>query len=312
LTKASLAKNKAKTAHPDPYYETSMGIAYCGDALELMGSLPDNSVNLIMTSPPFALIRKKSYDNINARGYIHWFLPFAQKFYRVLRSDGSLVIDIGGSWENGKPVKSLHVFELLVRLCKDIGFYLAQDLYWFNRGKLPTPAQWVTIKRCRLKDAVDHLWWLSKTPYPKANNRNVLVDYSRSMKKLLQNSNYYKPNVKRPSEHVISKNFFRDNAGAIPSNLLDFSNTKSRSRYLTMCKEHKKNPHPARYPVELPMFFIRFLTDEGDLVLDPFGGSNTTGEAAEKLGRKWIMFEAVPEYLESSKFRFDNLTDHNS
>lgn len=308
-----MARNEVTTIlNPAAYYETSMGAAYCGDALELTDSLPANSVNLIMTSPPFALIRKKSFSSINSAEYANWFLPFAKKFYRVLKSDGSLVIDIAGSWENGKPVKSLYLFELLIKLCKDVNFCLAQDLYWFNRAKLPTPAQWVTIKRCRLKDAVDHIWWLSKTPYPKANNRNVLVHYSKSMKKLLKNPNYYKPNVKRPSEHLISANFYKDNLGAIPSNFLDLPNTRSSSRYLSMCKAHKKTPHPTRFPFELPTFFIKLLTDKGDLVLDPFGGSNTTGEAAEKLGRKWITFEIVREYLESSKFRFENLKDRNS
>lgn len=298
----------------EPSYETSMGVAYCGDAMELLKQLSSNSVNLIMTSPPFALTRKKPYDNINADTYVKWFLPFAHEFHRVLRPDGSLVIHMGGSWTRGKPIKNLYLFELLIKLCTDVKFYLAQDLYWFNKAKLPSPAQWVTVKRCRLKDAVDHLWWLSKTPYPKADNRKVLKEYSISMRELLQDPQYYKPRVKRPSGHMISDKFYNGNQGAIPANFFEFSNTDSQSKYLRMCRKQKIRPHPARYPLELPMFFIRFLTDEGDVVLDPFGGSNTTGEAAERLKRRWITFEIVPEYIEFSKFRFDllvnNGTDH--
>lgn len=293
-----------KIPEVEPLYKTEKGVAYCGDALKLIKRLPSESVNLIMTSPPFALTRKKAYDNINADKYIEWFLPFAYEFYRVLKSDGSLVVHIGGSWTKGKPVKNLYLFELLIKLCRDVKFYLAQDLYWFNKAKLPGPAQWVTVKRCRLKDAVDHLWWLSKTPYPKADNRKVLREYSESMQELLKDPNYYKPGVKRPSEHVISDKFYNENEGAIPANFFEFSNTNSQSRYLQMCRKNKTKPHPARYPLELPQFFIKFLTDEGDLVLDPFGGSNTTGEAAEKLNRRWMTFEIVQEYLESSKFRF--------
>lgn len=295
-----------------PFYRTPMGAAYCGDSLRLMKKLPSNSVNLIMTSPPFALIRRKAYDNVDADEYVDWFLPFAYEFRRILRADGSLVIHVGGSWVKGKPVKSLYLFELLIRLCKDVDFRLAQDLYWFNRAKLPGPAQWVTIERCRLKDAVDHLWWLSKTPYPKADNRRVLKKYSASMRRLLNNPNYYKPNTKRPSQHVISNSFYKKNKGAIPANFFDFPNTNSRSRYIRMCKTHKLSLHPARYPLELPMFFIEFLTDERDLVFDPFGGSNTTGQAAELLNRRWITIEIVREYLESSKFRFKTALSNNS
>jgi len=287
-----------------PFYETDFGAAYCGDSLKLLKKLPSQSISLIMTSPPFALRRKKTYDNVDANEYTDWFMPFAHELHRVLRDDGSLVIHLGGSWIKDKPVKSIYLFELLVELVKRGSFYLAQDLYWFNRAKLPTPAQWVTIKRCRLKDAVDHIWWLSKTPFPKADNRRVLKKYSSSMKELLVNPNYYKPNVKRPSGHTISDKFYKDNNGAIHANFLDFSNTDSRNKYLKMCKEHGLQPHPARLPLELPAFFIRFLTKRKDVVLDPFGGSNTTGEAAERLKRRWIAFEIKPEYLESSKLRF--------
>lgn len=289
-----------------------MGRAYCGDSLDLIKRLPACSVNLIMTSPPFALIRKKAYDNVDSDAYIDWFMPFAHEFYRILCDDGSMVIHIGGSWVKGKPVKSLYLFELLIKLCNDLNFHLAQDIYWYNKAKLPSPAQWVTIKRCRLKDAVDHMWWLSKTPYPKADNREILKKYSASMRRLLNNPNYYKPNMRRPSQHVVSGDFYQKNKGAIPPNFFDFSNTNSQSRYIRMCRKHRVEPHPARYPLKLPLFFVKFLTDEGDLVLDPFGGSNTTGEAAEKLGRRWITIEIVPEYLESSKFRFETVLLNSS
>lgn len=289
----------------EPYYKTSLGVAYCGDSVELTEAIPSSSINLIMTSPPFALTRKKAYGNINADKYVEWFIPFAHDLYRILRPDGSLVIHIGGSWVKGKPVKSLYLFKLLIGLCTDVKFYLAQDLYWFNRAKLPSPAQWVNIERCRLKDAVDHVWWLCKTTRPKADNTKVLKKYSKSMEELLQDPNYYKPDVERPSEHRISDKFYRRHEGAIPPNFFDFSNTNSQSRYLQMCRKYKISPHPARYPLQLPSFFIKFLTDEGDLVFDPFGGSNVTGRAAEMLKRRWITFEIVPEYLEASKFRFD-------
>lgn len=166
-----------------PYYETKFGAAYLGNSLELMAGVPDESVDLICTSPPFALVRKKEYGNVDADEYVEWFKDFATQFYRILKPTGSLVIDIGGSWVKGMPVRSLYHFELVVALCKlkekgGLGFYLAQELYWYNPAKLPTPAEWVTVRRERVKDAVNTVWWLSKSPHPKANNRRVLKPYS--------------------------------------------------------------------------------------------------------------------------------------
>lgn len=289
----------------EPYYTTSLGAAYLGDSLEIMKNLPKNNVDLIMTSPPFALQREKEYGNVKQDNYVEWFLPFAEEFKRILKPNGSLVIHIGGSWIKGKPIKSLYYYELLVRLCKpDLNFYLAQDLYWFNKAKLPGPAQWVTVNRWRLKDAVDHIWWLSKTPYPKADNKRVLKEYSDSMKELLRNNNYYKPNVSRPSEHRISANFYNRHKGAIPANIFNYSNTDSQSNYMRLCRKYGIKLHPARYPLKLPEFFIKFLTNKGNKVLDPFGGSNATGEAAENLGRRWMCFELFDEYLKGSMCRF--------
>jgi len=283
-----------------PYYGTSLGKAYLGDTLKLIKNIPDNSINLIVTSPPYGLRKKKEYGNADPEQYVKWFMPFADEFYRVLKPDGSFVLNIGGGWEKGKPVRSLYQFELLLKLCEK--FFLAEEFIWNKPASLPTPAEWVTIRRIRVKDSIEYVWWLSKTEYPKADNRKVLQPYSDSMKNLLKNG--YKAKT-RPSGHKISEKFRTDNKGSIPPNFLSFSNTESNSHYLRMCNKHNLKIHPARYPLKLPEFFIKFLTENGDTVLDPFAGSNVTGEAAEKHGRKWLAFEIVEDYLKSSKFRFD-------
>ena len=295
---------------PQPCYRTGHGSAYLGDALDLISRVPDSCVNLIVTSPPFALNKKKPYGNVSADKYIGWFRPFADEFHRVLTEDGSLVIHVGGSWEKGRPTRSLYHLELLVDLCRNGGdvFYLAQDFYWFNPARLPTPAEWVTVKRVRAKDAVDPIWWLSKTPNPKADNRNVLAPYSKAMRKLFDNG--YNAGI-RPSGHNISHTFQNDQGGAIPPNLLAISNTESNSNYLRSCRMAELPAHPARYPVELPDFFIRFLTDEGDWVMDPFAGSNATGQAAENNLRRWIAFEKEETYLQGSRFRFQPISAHS-
>jgi site-specific DNA-methyltransferase (cytosine-N4-specific) len=287
-----------------PYYETALGRAYLGDALELIKDVPDGSVNLIVTSPPYALRYKKEYGSVDAEKYVEWFIPFAKEFHRVLADDGSFVLNIGGCWEIGKPVRSLYHFQLLLELCKT--FHLAEEFVWVKPAALPSPAEWVNVRRIRVKDAFEYVWWLSKTPFPKANNRRILNEYTPAMKQLLKNGYRQK---KRPSGYNISHWFHEDNKGSIPGNFLVFGSQESNSYYVRKCTETGIKVHPARYPLLLPDFFIRFLTDKSDTVLDPYAGSNVTGEAAEKLGRKWLAFELVKEYLDGSKFRFDSGQD---
>jgi len=287
---------------PDVKYSTEMGKIYHGDSSVLMTEvLEANSIDLIMTSPPFGLVKKKDYGNQDADEYIDWFRKFAEGFKRVLKPEGSLVIDIGGAWIQGQPTRSLYHFELLIMLVKEFGFHLAQEFYWWNPSKLPTPAEWVTIRRIRVKDAVNCIWWLSPTPYPKDTNRRVLQPYSGSMQKLLRDG--YKPKL-RPSGHDISDKFQRNNQGAIPPNLIALANTESNSHYQRFCRERDLPVHPARFPVKLPGFFIRMLTDVNDVVLDPFAGSCVTGEAAEKMDRHWICCEIEEPYIAGSIARF--------
>lgn len=285
-------------------YTTEYGAAYLGDSRELLDDLDSQSVNLAITSPPFALQREKSYGNVEQDAYVEWLFDFCKKVQRVLKQDGSLVIDLGGAYQKGRPIRSLHNYRILIRLCDELGFRLAEEFFWYNPAKLPSPIEWVNKRKKRAKDSVNTVWWLSKDDNPKADVRRVLVPYSERMKKLQSNPEaYYKPKM-RPSGHDVSKGFATDNGGAIPSNLLQISNTESNSSYIQFCKASGAPVHPARFPLKLPAFFIDFLTEKGDTVLDIFAGSNTTGAAAEQAGRRWIAFEQNPEYLAASAFRF--------
>jgi len=283
-----------------PAYSTPGGAMFEVDAIELLRKLPSNSVDLVMTSPPFALTRKKEYGNEPFDRYLEWFMPFCEEIKRVLKDAGSFVLDIGGAWVPGVPVRSVYHFELAVKLAKS--FHLAQEFYWFNPARLPTPAEWVTVRRLRVKDAVNMIWWFGKTEWPKADNKRILQPYSESMKDLIRNG--YKAQ-KRPSGHDISTKFQKDNGGAIPPNLIQIANTESNSAYLRKCKERGIKPHPARYPEQLVKFFVKFLTDKGDLVVDPFAGSNVTGAVCDGSGRRWLASETESRYIEGSMIRFE-------
>jgi site-specific DNA-methyltransferase (cytosine-N4-specific) len=257
-----------------------------------------------MTSPPFALLREKEYGNVHADVYCDWFKPFAKEFHRVLKDTGSLVIDIGGTWIDKQPTRSLYHFKLLIMLCEEMGFHLAQDYYWWNPCRLPNPTEWVTVKRIRVTDAVNTVWWLSKTPWPKASNSRILQP-SRTYMKQLVLSQKQQNNANRNNSQSTCK-IRQDNRAVIPSNLIALTNMGSKNNsYIQYCRKRGLPIHPARFPSQLPEYFIRMLTDPGDTVIDPFGGSCMTGEVCERLGRKWHCIELSKEYLKGAKGRFE-------
>ena len=287
-------------------YSTELGEAWCGDSIKLLEKVPDGSVNLVMTSPPFALQRKKEYGNKDQHEYLDWITEFARVVHRKLRDDGSFVLDLGGSYQKGVPARSLYNFRVPIRFCDDLGFFLAEDFYWHNPSKLPSPIEWVNKRKIRAKDSVNTVWWFSKTEWPKADVSKVLAPYSDRMKKLLKDPDkFYKPKL-RPSGHDIGAGFGKDNGGAIPSNLLQIPNTESNGAYVKGCKAVGIKAHPARFPAKLPEFFIKYLTDPDDLIIDIFAGSNTCGQVAESLGRRWISYDLDAQYVAASAFRFLN------
>jgi site-specific DNA-methyltransferase (cytosine-N4-specific) len=286
-----------------PYFASRLGAAYCGDSLEMLRAIPSASVNLVVTSPPYALHFKKAYGNEHKERYVKWFLPFAKEIQRILTDDGSFVLNIGGSYNKGIPTRSIYHFKLLIALVEEIGL----------------PAEWVTVRRIRVRDSVEYVWWLSKTPYPKASNLNVLKEYSEDMIRL--NKNGVRGTI-RPSGHVIRESFDKIDAGGsippnvtesefdIPETMMKMGNNSANDIYTKRCKEEGIKIHPARFPALLPKFFIKLLTEPNDLVLDPFAGSLTAGAVAEQLDRRWIAGEAVEDYLKAGTFRFQGFSQN--
>jgi site-specific DNA-methyltransferase (cytosine-N4-specific) len=293
-----------------PLYRTTHGASYAADSLELLKAIPTGSLNLVMTSPPYALHFKKAYGNADKHEYLEWILPFAKEIHRVLKDDGSFVLNIGGSYNKGTPTKSLYQFKVLIALVEQVGFHLAQDCFWFNPAKMPVPAEWVTVRRIRIRDSVEYVWWLGKTAWPKADNRRVLKEYSADMHRLIARG--LRETV-RPGGHVIRESFAEDKKGAIPANVIEeqipdamlkFGNNSANDQYTLKSRENGLVVHPARFPAAMPEFFIKLCTEENDIVFDPFAGSNTAGATAEKLNRRWIASELNDEYVRGGQYRF--------
>lgn len=303
-------------------YSTKLGSMWHGSIESALMQEPLDGLkgkfDLIFTSPPYPLKKKKKYGNKTGDDYLQWLTGLAPKIADLLSPTGSVVIEIGNAWESGVPEMSTLPLKTLLGFQEAANLKLCQHIVWHNPARLPSPGQWVTIERIRLKDSFTHVWWMSKSSKPKADNRRVLIPYSKDMKGLLNKQDYNRG--KRPSGHVISENgFLKDHGGSIsasvidsadhkrfPESLLQFSNTKWDANYSDFCRKNDLPAHPARMPIDLAAFMIQFLTEPGDLVLDPFAGSNTTGAAAEMLDRRWISIEAQETYIDGSQARFEN------
>lgn len=255
-------------------------------------------IKLIFTSPPFPLNKKKKYGNLLGEEYVEWLSEFGPLFAEYLTPNGSIVMELGNAWEQGSPTQSTLPYEALLGFLNTGKLKLCQEIIYHNPATLPTPAQWVTIERIRLKNSTSKLWWMARTAKPDADNRRILKPYSKSMVELLKRGKYN--HGKRPSEHRVSeKGFLKEHPGAIRPNLIQVSNTGNYSAYQSFCNDRNISLHPARMPDKVAELFIEFLTREDEIVLDPFSGSNTTGVTADRLKRNWISIEAKPDYAAS-------------
>lgn len=309
-----------------PVHQTRLGRYYLGDSKTLLrgsfGTDLRGKVQLILTSPPYPLNRKKSYGNLTGPAYKRWFIGLATRFAELLRPDGSIVIELGNAWLPRRPVQSLLHLESLLGFVRAPGAHLrlCQQFICFNPSRLPSPAAWVTVNRFRATDSFTHVWWMAKSDFPKADNSRVLRPYSQDMVDLLKRGKYNSGH--RPSQHDISeKGFLRNNGGSIAQNVLEIeaidparpprvpnvlriANTGSNDFFFRTCRARGIAPHPARMPASLAAFFVHFLTDRGDLILDPFAGSNTTGFVSELADRRWVAIEREKTYAEQSRIRF--------
>ncbi|MCY4447642.1 MAG: site-specific DNA-methyltransferase [Chloroflexi bacterium] len=306
---------------PEPAFETNRGGMYQGECQSLLSQYPlteyKGQIQLILTSPPFPLNRKKKYGNLTGDAYLRWLSGMAPLFREYLTADGSIVLELGNAWEPGKPTMSTLPMKALLAFLEAADLHLCQEFVCFNPARLPTPAQWVNVERIRVKDAFTRVWWMSPVVRPKANNKNVVTEYSKSMLDLLKKGTYNAGS--RPSGHHIgAKSFLTDNGGSIPPNVLippqdeealplfevlPIANTRANDAYQQYCRKNNLPIHPARMQEKLAEFFIEFLTEEEDWVLDPFAGSNTTGTVAQRLARRWISIELDKDYVDGAAVR---------
>lgn len=260
----------------------------CGDSLEAMKTIPNESIDLIITSPPYADNRKNTYGGIKPSEYVEWFIPYAKECYRVLKSDGTFILNIKEKVVNGE--RSTYVIELILELRKH-GWIWTEEFIWHKKNCVP--GKWPN----RFRDA-----WERCLQFNKSKKFNMYQDAvkvpigdwaSSRLKNLTQ-----KDKIRCESE---TKSGFGKN----------ISNWENRdmvypSNVIYMATECSNKNHSAVFPKELPKWFIKLFTKEGDVVLDPFLGSGTTLIACKELNRNGIGIEISEEYCDIAKERLSN------
>ncbi len=299
-------------------YETAEGQVFLSDAVTAAGALTDDSVNLVFSSSPYPILNGRGYGTFTEAEIVELLVKCAHEWKRALTPDGSLVLNLKDCWlpkaQTGGAVRSLYQEKLLIALSEDVGLHFADRLYYKNPSHLPDNP-WITIKKVRLNNDVENLFWFGKSPNPYANNQNVLVDAAPStVAAYLSKAKRAQKLKVGPSGH---NNLFEDHMAAvaagqslkvIPRNLLEFSNADPKTLLTKRLKELGLPKHDATMPLKLAEFFIKFLTRENDLVYDGFFGSGTTGVAAQTLKRRFLGSDRSLAHLLGSALRFDNVS----
>ena len=285
-------------------FVTDQGVMLWGEAEAAIAVVEDDSIDLFLGSLPYPDQRKPYEGQLSGREQTDWVLTLAERVRPKLRESGSMVLNLAAPFERGAPAESTWIHRLVLRMVDELGLTLCQTLYWHNPAKLPSPAEWVCLRRERLVPDVEPVLWFAKHPHPYADNAAVLRPYSRAMRRRLAAGG--EAGTVRPSGHVLAPGAFSsDNGGAIAGALLSAANTDSNSHYFRRCRESGLPPHPARFPPELPERVIGFLTPPAGLVADLFSGSGETAAAAERLGRRWIACDLSLTYVRGSSFHFE-------
>lgn len=275
-----------------PDYQTAMGAAYVGDAADFLQTLEDQSVNLIITSLPSRLEHALESVDVTQPEYLDSFISIARGFRRVLADDGSLIIDVGLDPEPSESARSRCQRELQHVLETEVDLTRSADCRWCDAAYLPANGEAPTCASTDVAGAVHRVWWFSRRECPKGDDCYALIERSADMNMLLE-----RHMQAVPDEPVAPREL-------LPANVLVFDGT-SEAEYVFACRAAGLRPHPGPFPVEMAMFFICRLTDPGDLVLDPFAGSNVAGAAAEREGRRWLAFERQDNRLHGGRLRFE-------
>jgi site-specific DNA-methyltransferase (adenine-specific) len=263
-----------------------------GDCLDVMKNIPDNSIDLVFTSPPYAERRKSTYGGVNEDEYVDWFIPIGNEIKRILKPTGSFFLNIKPHTKNGE--RSLYVFDLVCRLKRDVGLMFVEEYCWTKNafpGKL----------KGRFKNGFEPVYHFTKNS-PNDITFNPIACGTPIKEESIARTYRKQCGAPKNGSGMTGMNTanIRNLSLARPSNVINVNNVSNQFS--------DKQLHPATFPEGLVEFFVKSFTNEGDVVLDPFAGSGTTGLVCKNLNRQYIMIEKMSEYWEIIKKRLADIS----
>jgi DNA modification methylase len=288
-------------------FSTNLGVAIWGRCEQTFRGV-NAPITLCITSPPYPLKNPRAYGNPQEKDYVDFICRSLEPIVELLTFDGSICLNLSNDiFAHKSPSRSLYKERLIIALHERLGLHKMDEIIWMNPCKPPGPIQWASKTRQQLNVAWEPILWLSPDPINcKSNNNRVLEPHSEAHLRFL-NRDHRTSATYSDGAYKRREASFQPTTGKIPRNIIKLPhNCVDQSRYKRIAKENGLPAHGAPYPVALAKFFIEFMTEPDDLVVDQFGGSITSGVAAEQLGRRWMVAENMLEYLIGGSYRFDN------
>lgn len=291
-------------------FSTKLGVALWADCRDAMAAL-DEPLHLVLTSPPYALQKARAYGNPNASEYVDFICRMLEPVVPKLAEGGSVVLNVTNDvFLPGSPARELLTERLTIALHDRLGLFKMDSLIWFNRSKAPGPVQWASLQRTQLNVGWEPILWMAKNPLATyADNRRVLQPHSERHAKLIAQGGEQRERSYSDGRYNLKVGRFSNpTAGRIPKNVLEFGHSCSGQRaYKREAAALGLPAHGAPWPESLVEFMVRYLTTEGMLVADIFGGSQTTAAVCERLDRRWLTSDVMAEYVRGGATRFSNV-----
>lgn len=284
-------------------HSTDLGVSVWGDAAQLMSKL-DQPIQLCFTSPPYPLQNARAYGNKQGQAYIDFICSVIEPIAKNLAEGGSIVLNLSNDiFLSKSPARSTYLERLTIEFEDNLGLSLMDRLVWSNPCKIPTPTHWCLKPTTpyHLKSSYEPLLWFTNNPNKiQANNRNILKPNSEEMTKLYQSGGDFRSKSYGDGAYDLTKGgFMKETEGTLMGNVITLSHKCKDSALASRIAEKLGiPPHGAMFPTGLASLLVKWLTKEGQCVVDPFSGSGKVGLAAEMLGRTWVCAEKVAEYMQ--------------
>lgn len=288
---------------------TVLGVALWANAECVAGAI-DQPITLVLTSPPYALAQPRAYGNVSLGHYVDWLMSMLEPFVLRLRPGGTLALNVSNDvFEPGSPARSTYRERLVIALCDGLGLHKWDEFIWHNPSKPPGPIQWASRTQQQLNTAWEPVYIFTNDPHRcVASNRRVLQAHTERHLQLMSRGGEKREASFCDGAYRIKRGAYGTlTAGRIPRNLQSIAH-RGNDPTLQQAKHRAKElglpAHGAPMPLALADFMVRYLSEPGDLVVDPFGGWGTTGFAAEANGRRWLTTEKHLEYVLGTQLRF--------